>query len=123
MNRIIDRKALVKVKLMYDECASCGRPGSNAHHVVQKGAPHFGDDVIANLLVICGSGTMLCHGAFHGSPYVDDDGLRWTQADVALALGIAIAERDDILPYVYLKLGEDPGREFLRRNYYMEVVQ
>jgi hypothetical protein len=88
---------------------------------VPRGAPHFGDDVDANLLPVCGSGTMGCHGAFHGSPYVDGRGRRWTQADVARRLGLAIADRRDILSYVLGKLGDQAGREFLRRRYHLEV--
>ena len=43
--RLVDRDALKRAGLLSDECASCGKPPANVHHVIPKGSPHFGDDV------------------------------------------------------------------------------
>ena len=32
------------------------------HHLVPRGGPHYGDDVVENLIPISGSGTTGCHG-------------------------------------------------------------
>lgn len=103
-------------------CACCGGQASNVHHVIQKGSPHFGDDVPGNFLAICGSGTMGCHGAIHGSPYTDSRGRYWTTEDVAIRLGSAIAARTDIIEYVLDKLGEEAGFEFLLRTYHSRAA-
>lgn len=89
--------------------------------MIPRGAPHHGDDVAANLLAMCGSGTTGCHGAFHGSPYTDDRGRRWTTADVQAAVGRTISARPATLSYVLGKLGDQAGREFLRRRYLLEA--
>lgn len=121
--RQIDPDAGKRVLLRYRACAACGRQAGNAHHVVQKGAPHFGDDVEENQLSICGTGSARCHGAFHGNPYTDESGKRWTQEDVARSLGYTIAtSRPDIVAYVLDKIGDVAGREYLRRVYYLEVA-
>jgi len=126
--RVVDRDASTRILLRYSSCAACGAPAANAHHVVQKGSPHFGDDVEENLLPICGSGTTRCHGAIHGSPYVVEiDTLgavnppseRRDAAWVSVRLGAAIRKsRPDVTEYVLGKLGHDAGLEFLRRFYY-----
>lgn len=114
--RIVDPDALAVARASGEPCASCGRRPSNAHHVVQKSAPWFGDDVAGNLLLLCGSGTARCHGAFHGNPYVDDAGRRWEQAAVASAIGCYVCkDRPDVLVYVLAKL--PAPLEFLLRTY------
>jgi len=120
--RTVDQSTVRAFLLMHDECAACGHISSNAHHVIQKGAPHFGDDVPGNLLAICGTGSMRCHGAIHGGPYiVEHTGQRRDQEWVARRLGEAILNRPDVVAYVLGKLGEQPGREYLRRFYYVDV--
>lgn len=133
--RIIDVQAIRSAKLIFDECAACGAPATNIHHVVSKGSPHFGDDVRQNFVGICGSGTTGCHGAFHGSPYVvevylwdgdplDSSVLQRRDAEwVGKQIGVYIdQERPDVIEYVLRRLGDGPGREFLRRFYFMEVM-
>lgn len=104
-------------------CASCHRPPSNAHHVIPKGSPYFGDDVVGNIVMLCGSGTMGCHGAIHGSPYVDERGKRWTENDVRAEIGKTIVTiRPDVIAYVITKLGDEAGMDYLRRKYLVAEV-
>jgi hypothetical protein len=125
--RIVDPDARRRVRARGDECAACGGPASNAHHVLQRGAPHFGDDVVENLLLVCGSGTMGCHGAWHGSPYVayvklvGDPVQRTERRDrdwVASRMGrFMLHQRPDTILYVIEKLGLIVGCNFLEREY------
>lgn len=121
--RIKDDGALAAARLRWRECAGCGRPGHNGHHVLPKGSPWHGDDVEANIVVICGSGSWRCHGALHGAPYVSEhDGIRWTQQAVREAVGrFLLAHRPDTIEYVLTKLGWTPGREYLRTAYYLDL--
>lgn len=132
--RIVDPEAMRRARLRIDECAACGGPSNNLHHVVQKGSPHFGDDVYENVVGICGSGTERCHGAIHGSPYMEHvydwdgdplDSSRIERRDaewVGRNIGLYLAHhRTDVIVYVLGKLGEDAGKEFLRRFYYLEA--
>lgn len=130
--RIVDPAAVRSALLQFNWCAACGVIASNAHHVIQKGSPHFGDDVAGNIVGLCGTGTMRCHGAMHGSPYVVararewpiDDSLldRRDQQWVARRIGHDIQEhRPDVVAYVIGKLGDVPGWDFLSRTYYMAV--
>jgi hypothetical protein len=43
-----------------DRCAKCGMRANNAHH--RKNRSQGGKDVLSNLLLLCGSGTIGCHG-------------------------------------------------------------
>ncbi len=137
MKRIVDPDARVRLLLNERACAACGGPASNAHHVLPKG--RGGDDLYANLIPLCGSGTTGCHGAWHGSPYVIQlargtariapEGM--AVADVPATLqerrdrdwvseraGLYIRQRrPDVVRYLCEKLGDDFGLEFLRRNY------
>lgn len=74
-----------------------------------------------NIVCLCGSGTMGCHGAKHGSPYTDDEGHRWTTAEVMTSIGSTLlAHRPDVIEYVLRRLGVEAGKEFLERVYYIE---
>lgn len=135
MSRIVDPSVLARARLVYDECAACGAPVTNVHHVIPRS--QGGDDLLSNLLPICGSGTMRCHGAMHGSPYTVEVGEssirgginettyyvrplveRRDQQWVADRLGTHIAlHRPDVIDYCLRKLGLDAGAEYLRRNY------
>lgn len=94
-------------------CVSCGRAANNRHHVVQKGSPHFGEDVPENLAPLCGTGTTGCHGAFHGSPWTDPAGKKWTAKLVGNQIGLWVVADERRLDYV---LGR-AGAEYLRRFY------
>lgn len=133
--RIVDRKASKTALLTERHCVACGRPGANAHHVVPKGSPHFGDDVVENLVTLCGSGTSGCHGAHHGNPYkvevrkpsgdhvVYAETLSWEKRDaewVNRKIGQYLAAaRPDVIRYVRKKLGRKPGDAWLVRTYYL----
>lgn len=127
--RIVDRGVYGEARIRWDSCAACGGPPGSVHHIVQRGSPFFGDDVIANVCLLCGSGTTGCHGAWHGTPYIHYNfatGLgghsmtpQRRDADwVAGRLGVKIvATRADTLAYLVEKLGKDPAQEFLLRSY------
>lgn len=103
------------------ECVVCGRAAENAHHVLPKS--HGGDDEPDACLSICGSGTMRCHGAEHGSPYTDTSGHRWTTEEVRRSLGRAVLARPRKLAYLIGRLGEDGTRALLERRYRLTVVE
>lgn len=116
--RVVDPAAVRRAGLREDECGSCRRPGSNSHHVIPKGSPHHGDDIEENAIVVCGTGSQGCHGALHGSAYVDRAGKRWAESDVRYALGRTIlSRRRDIIGYVLTKLGPSAGAAWLERRY------
>lgn len=60
------------------ECWGCGRDGANGHHLIPKDFELPGPDEAWNIIALCGSGTMGCHGAFHGNPYTTAAGERIT---------------------------------------------
>jgi hypothetical protein len=126
--RVVDPDALRRARARGDECAACGGPPSNVHHVIQRGAPHFGDDVIENLLLLCGTGTSGCHGAWHGSPYVhyyqpwgkgaEPVAERRDKPWVAVRIGNFIERwSPDTAIYVVEKLGIAPAIVFLWNEY------
>lgn len=127
--RVKDTHALSVARLMSDECAACGGQPGSVHHVIARGAPHHGDDVVENCLVVCGDGTKGCHGAYHGTPYeveivsalradpVERRDAEWVRS----RLGLAIEQRPDIVEYVLGKLGDGPGRYFLETHYYLTL--
>jgi hypothetical protein len=120
--RIVDPKASRR-KLAVDVfCRAHGRTvrvrATNCHHLIGKG--QRGDDVEANLIPLCGSGSHGCHGALHGNPYTDTTGKRWTARDVRLAIGLGI--RPDEYAYLLCELGSETTAEFLATRYFVEVV-
>lgn len=75
------RKAPLVVKqatLADRECWVCGEDGANGHHLIPKDFTLPGPDEPWNIVSLCGSGTMGCHGAFHGNPYTTEHGQRIT---------------------------------------------
>ena len=138
--RIVDREARRRARLRAEPCAACGGVPSNVHHVIQKSAPYFGDDVPGNLLLLCGSGTSGCHGAHHGNPYevgsryeatgvgrFVDRGPRFERRDrewVNRRIGETIkCCRPDVIEYVLAKLGDHQGRFFLEKTYYLRLEE
>lgn len=116
--RIVDRKATKGSTLAMSECVACNRPGANAHHVLPK--DRGGDDVPANLVTLCGSGTAGCHGAHHGNPYTFKGERRtgeWVNRRIGEHL---VAHRWDVIDYVLAKMKKPQGRAFLRNTYYIE---
>lgn len=118
--RLVDPAAVQAVRLRGGACASCGRRAESAHHVIPRGGPHFGDDVDANIVLLCGDGTRECHGAAEGSPFVRL-GKRWTPEDVRRRIGQhLILAQPQTVAYAVQKLGLEPGIDFLRRRYHVE---
>lgn len=117
--RNVDSREIVRAKLMYPRCAACNEQGVDGHHVIPKGAPHFGDDEVANIVCLCGSGTSGCHGAFHGSPFITG-GVRRDKRWVRERIGHTLErQRPDTIAYVLRKLGPVAGADYLRRIYYI----
>lgn len=68
--RVLDRPAytrLVRALLWRErECELCGkRKAESAHHAVSR--KQGGDDIIENLVALCGDGVRLCHGEVEAS--------------------------------------------------------
>ena len=58
-------------RLTVDSCIICGKPATNAHHVIPiRSGKTFhhpaGFELKSPLFALCGSGTTGCHNAFHG---------------------------------------------------------
>lgn len=132
--RIVDRDAMRVARLASDYCGACGGQPGSVHHVVPRS--EGGDDVAGNLMLLCGNGTMGCHGALHGNPYVVEvlnvtkhigsgvyatypwDYERRDAAWVSQRIGQTILLlRPDVIAYVTAKLGEDAGAAYLDRRY------
>lgn len=99
--RVIDKSA-ARRKLSADgRCrCGCGRDATDGHHIVQKGSPHFGDDVEDNILPT----NHECHMRWHdGRP-------------------VQFTLRQPEIDYVLSKLGPDPGRIYIKRFYNLEVL-
>lgn len=83
-------------------CYVCGGRWESLHHVYPRG--QGGDDVIVNLVPLCGSGTTGCHGLVEA---------RDPQARATLGAKLSDAHRW----YVRYKLGEEQGDAWLERHY------
>lgn len=106
--RTIDRSATAKACLEWRECP-CGKPSATGHHVLSRG--QGGDDVPANILPLCGSGTTGCHGLLEN----EDEKTRrmvgrWVKK-----------HRPDTIVYVKGKLGDVAGRDWLKRRLFLTV--
>lgn len=88
--RIRDKDLLLRMKMKHDACAICGTTWHlDLHHVVYRS--HSGDDVEANLAVLCAGHHRLIH-ARHETTW--------------LSLRRYIeAERPDTLAYIEQKVG------------------
>ena len=109
--RIDDPDTLARLHRRWNECVLCGKArgqGRLSLHHIHK---HPRDDVVANLVMLCGNGTTGCHG--------------WIEAGheaTRKLLGRYIARRRlDTLDYLSAKLGDEQAREWLRRNLYAPV--
>lgn len=119
--RVSDPTATKRTLLLYPACLACGASASNGHHVLAIGRGQTGDDLVANIISLCGSGSFGCHGAFHGNPYVVN-GERRDAEWVARRIGEKLdAQRPDVTSYVLGKLGPSAGKDFLRRRYYYDL--
>jgi len=52
-------------------CEICGLPANNAHH--RRNQSQGGEDVLSNLMLVCGSGTTGCHGTITRNPNWAED--------------------------------------------------
>lgn len=107
--RTVDKKASKRAVLKQRACVICGEPATNAHHVLGRGAPNFGDDVPENLVALCGSGTEGCHG-------------RITVNNITARRELGehlVLSRPDTVAYVHMKLGPGPGSDWLARRLYI----
>jgi 5-methylcytosine-specific restriction endonuclease McrA len=100
-------RALVRDRLEAEPlCRVCGvRRADGCHHLVPK--DYGGDDVAANLVPLCGSGTTGCHGRVEARH-------RRTRSELRAAL------RLEELTYVVARAGggdDDRGVAWLDRHY------
>ncbi len=107
--RVVDRSMTTKSCLEWRECP-CGKPSATGHHVIARGAGKAaGDDVLANIVPHCGSGTTGCHGLIENN---DEKARR--------RLGRWIAEhRHDTIRYCREKLGREAADEWLNRHLFV----
>lgn len=106
--RIVNPAAVVAKVLAERECRVCGKPASNGDHIIQKGAPHYGDDVEENVVPLCGTGTSGCHGKKH-----DRD------PETMLIYGERL--KPDEIEYVRSKLGQEEGDAWLFNTFRLMV--
>lgn len=85
---------------------NCGAKGS-VHHVLPRS--QGGDDLAANLVCLCGSGTTGHHGKVEAAD---------TPTLVLLGEHLLL-ERPDTIGYIKAKLGEQEGVEWLRRRLHL----
>lgn len=88
-------------------CRGCGAPGETFHHLVPKGN-HRGDDVAANIVPLCGHGTVGCHGVITSHNRDGASGLTYREVAHAIRASLWPAE----LAYVLRKKGQDWLAEF-----------
>lgn len=110
-------RALRVRKLLGRPCRLCPAAATNLHHVVPRS--QGGDDVEANLVEVCGSGTTGCHGATEtGERCVDADGTAHDPDVVNARIRRFVAESHGHCLYLVKKLGgPDQARSFLDRYY------
>ena len=87
------------------ECALCGiAPPLEAHHVYPRS--QGGDDVRADLVLVCHS----CHERLTAN----DEVMRTLLGEHLMAA------RWDVMDYIEEKLGDEQGRDWLRRRLFIE---
>jgi hypothetical protein len=132
--QLYDPQAMLACVLAERSCRACGQPAGSAHHLVPRGGPHYGDDVAANLVALCGDGTSGCHGAWHGNPYVYTVNPSWRTGQKPDRPGGVTQRRDhwwvaerigetlepDNVDYVVSLLGVEAGVNYLRTRYLYE---
>ena len=85
---------------------NCGETGT-IHHVLPRS--QGGDDVPANLICLCGSGTTGHHGKVEAGD----------RATMVLLGEHVLLERPDTLSYIKGKLGDEQGTDWLRRHLFV----
>jgi len=113
--RIVNPQAMRDFhKESHHECVACGNRHVTAAHILGKG--RGGDDVRANLVPLCGSGSSGCHGAYdNGHAYRGDFGKRITADYVKFMVARYVLSEggDDARWYLTGKLGPEGSRAFL----------
>ena len=112
--RVVDRRAgIVKVQ-REGRCRACGVYGVqqlNRAHLVPKG--QRGDDVDANIVPLCGSGTTGCHGALTDHHLATAPSLLKGRPWEFVASALRGRLTDEEVEYVVAKKGAD----WLNRHY------
>ena len=102
--RVKDSKVMKRMHVKGVICVLCGKPGS-IHHIYDR------SDVPENLVGLCGDGVK----GHHGSITVEDELVR-------RQLGEYLRDnRPDTIFYIISKLGEEAGREWLRRRLLLTI--
>jgi hypothetical protein len=110
--RIVDPTLLQVLHLRWRSCALCGEVWQrlSLHHVIPRSAA--GDDVIENLVMLCGSGTTGCHGMVEAG-----------DAEARAQLGVYLYQhRLDTLNYIREKLGLYESNAWLERHLFLVFV-
>jgi hypothetical protein len=102
--RVKDKKVMKQMHTRGVICVLCGKPGS-IHHVYDR------SDVPENLVGLCGSGTT----GHHGLITAENELTRRRLGEYIML------ERTDIAFYIIGKLGEEGGREWLRRRLLVSI--
>lgn len=106
--RTVDKSMTTRACLEWRECP-CGKPSATGHHVLDRNAG--GDDVLANIVPMCGSGTTDCHGLIENE---DEKARRM--------LGRWIKKhRPDTILYLIEKLGRPAARDYLKRRLFVTI--
>lgn len=101
--RVRDPDVMARLHREWRECVLCGetRGRLSLHHV----SKHPRDDVRANLVMLCGSGTTGCHGDIEAN-------VRSSRETLGEYL---LAHRRDTIGYLSTKLGPGMDAWFLRQ--------
>lgn len=112
--RYIDPEVFAIFHSIGRECLSCGYWRASAHHLVSRA--QGGDDVMENLLGLCGA----CHGALHDGNAYHAYGTTHTPEGVRNRIGAFLTSEagEDHLNYVKTKLG--PGAAVFLSRYGVE---
>lgn len=97
-------------------CVCCGSRDVSAAHIIGRGAG--GDDVVANLVPLCGDGSRGCHGAYdNGHAYQGAGGRRITPEIVrwSIARYIRSEAGEDAAVYLIAKLGPFGAEAFVQK--------
>jgi len=108
VKRIKDKAVMKRLHTRGVICVLCGNKAS-LHHIYPKG--QGGDDVESNLIGLCGDGTSGHHGLI-------EDGDVVTRISLGAYLFL---ERPDFMFYIQGKIGEEAGREWLRRRLFLSI--
>lgn len=105
--RKVDKQATKRAVSKQRSCGICGERSATGHHVISRG--QGGDDVPANIVALCGSGTTGCHGEIENN-----------NVSARRKLGEhLVLDRTDVIFYVKEKLGDTAGDDWLARRLFI----